>query len=400
MSLFAKIQKVEKISPRLRNLYLHRIARDIGASLVGMYGPIFFYILSGSLQFVLTFYGLICLLYFVFIPLWAKLIRCLSMHILMMIGNLLLILYFIFLYFLARSGDIVLSLIILLILSNTLFRLFYWAPYHIDFARFVNKHHRGRQLSFLAIIVSLLGIVLPIVSAFIISRFGFPVLFIFAIVLIFISSLPIFFILHTREKYSFSYFETFRKLFSKKHFKTNLAYFADGVQDYVGALIWPIFIFTLLEGEYMSVGLVSAAIVLVTCILRYVTGEAVDRFDKKKLMKLSSLLYSLGWFFKAIVASGFHIFLVGVYHNFASVLFRTPLDVLTYEIAADEGHYVDEFTILREMSLNLGRVLMVVFSLVLLIFVNMAWIFIVAAIVPLLDNLVSKEEVYLVASCQ
>ena len=115
-------------------------------------------------------------------------------------------------------------------------------------------------------------------------------------------------------------------------------------------------------------------------------------------MKLSSLLYSLGWFFKAIVASGLHIFLVGVYHNFASVLFRTPLDVLTYEIAADEGHYVDEFTILREMSLNLGRVLMVVFSLVLLIFVNMAWIFIVAAIVSLLVNLVSKEEFYLVAS--
>ncbi len=396
MNIFSKIQKQEKLSAGLKSLYLHKIAQDIGGSLVGMFGPIFIYVISGSLEFVLIFYGSICLLYILFVPLWAKLLGKKSMHIFMAIGAIFLVSYYIAFYFLAQANRIVWCLIFILILVALLNRLFYWIPYHIDFSRFVNKHHRARQMSFLTIIVSLLGIVLPIFSAFVISKFGFSVLFLIAIVILSISFFPIFFIPHTRESYSFKYFETFKKLFSKKHIKTNLAYASDGFQSYVGALIWPIFIFIILKGQYLEVGLISSVVVLVSCVVRYIIGEATDKFNKNKLMKIGSMLHGLGWIFKAFVFSGLHIFLVGIYHNFTGILMRTPFDVLMYEIAADEGHYIDEFTILREMSLNIGRVLMVILSLVLLLLnINIIWIFVLGAAVSVFINLVSKEEFYL-----
>ncbi len=393
MSLFSKLKKVEHLSPRLKNLYLHKVTRDVGMSLVGMFGPIFLYIISHDLKVVLFYHGLICLFYFLLAPLWARLLKFFSMHILMAIGQVFLIFDFAALYFLAEAGRIVWPLVALSIGCSIFYRLFYWVPYHVDFAHFVSRHHRGRQLSLLAIFVSLMGIVLPILSAFLIIKFGFPALFLVSALIVSLSFFPLFFIPHVKENYTFGFFESFKKLLAQQHFKSNLAYAADGFQDYLGGIIWPIFIFEILKGKYFEVGLVSAAIILVSCFLRYSIGEAVDRFDKNKIMKTGSLFYSLGWLLKALVTSGWHIFFVGVYHDFTSVIMRTPFDVLMYEIAADEGHYVDEFTILREMALNVGRILMIVLAFVLVIQgVSIVWLFGLGAIVSLLINLVSKEE--------
>ncbi|MFH1610708.1 MAG: hypothetical protein ABIA91_02345 [Patescibacteria group bacterium] len=395
MNIFSKIKKVEKLPKSLRSLYFHKVIRDVGTSLVGMFGPIFVYVISGSLEFALIFYGVMNILYILFVPLWARLLQYKSMHIFMVIGTFSLMIYYLAFYFLDGAGQIVWPLIIVLILANIGTKLFYWVPYHIDFTLFVDKHHRGRQLSYLAILVSLVGIVLPVLSAFVITRFGFQALFLIAIIILVISIFPLLFVPKVREKYSFKYFQTFKEFFDGQHIKTNLAYIADGFQGNIGALIWPIFIFMILKGEYMQVGLISAAVVLISCVLRFIVGEATDKFDKQKLMKTGSILFSIGWLFKAIIESGLHIFVVGIFHDFSAILMRTPFNALVYEIAADEGHYVDEFTIMREIALNMGRILMKITALVLLFAgISIAWIFVLGAGVSLLINLVSKEEFY------
>jgi len=274
MSLFSKLQKVEKLSPPLRSLYLHCVIKNIGLQVVGIFGAIFLYQVTGSLSAVMAVYLLVSLLYFFLLPLWAKLLRFFNLHVLMAWGTLLLLGDTVVLYFLSPNLSFwhKAVLILILIFFEVVYRLFYWVPYHVDFARFINKHHRGRQLSSLAILISLICVVLPAFSAFIIVKFGFPVLFIIASALILISIFPVFFISSAKEIYSFSYLESFKKLFIKKHFKSNLAYFANGFQDAVSSIIWPIFIFLILKGQYLEVGLISAGIILVVCVLRYAMG--------------------------------------------------------------------------------------------------------------------------------
>lgn len=360
--------------------------------LVGVFGVIFIFTIGGSLQFVFLYYIAICFSFFLFLPLWAKTLKYLSMNKFMAIGNLFYIIHIIALYLIAQNYFSLVFLIPLAIISNILARATYWVPYNINFSLFVSKHHRGRQLSFLNIIISILGIIIPIVAAFIIAKFGFPVLYILAIAIFAISSFPIIFIPSKKETFSFGYFETFKKLFSKRHFHTNLAYFADGFQDYIGAVMWPIFIFLLLKGNYIDVGLISAGIVLVICILRYLIGEATDKFNKKKLIRYGSILYSIGFILKTIIDTGLHVFFVGIYHDFTSILFRTPFDVLTFEIAADEGHYIDEFTVLREMALNLGRVVVLFLGIVLLNFVSLQMLFLLGVFITMLTSFISKDE--------
>ena len=174
-----------------------------------------------------------------------------------------------------------------------------------------------------------------------------------------------------------------------------MAYAADGFQANVGYIIWPIFIFIVLNGAYLKVGLYSALIVLGMIVLRYTVGELVDRLSKDKIIKTGSWLYALGWLLKAVVASGWQIFLVGVYHNFTQILYKTPLDALTYEIAADEEHYIDEFTILKEMALHIGKISMVILSLLVLCWLEVKWVFVVSAMVAMVIGLINKQEFYL-----
>lgn len=394
MSLFSKLKKVENLSPQLRNLYLHQVIKNIGLEVIGIFGVIFLYKILGSLSAVLWIYLFVSLFYFLLLPLWAKLLRLVSLHILMSLGTVLLLGNVLVLYFLSPGSSSwpQAFLIIILIIAEVAHRLFYWVPYHVDLARFIDTHHRGRQLSSLAILISLICVALPAFSAFVIVKFGFPVLFILAACLILMSVFPIFFVKSGRETFSFRYLETFGKLLHKKHLKSNLAYFANGFQNAISMIVWPVFIFLILKGQYLKVGLISAAIILVVCILRYVVGEATDRLDKKKLIRTGSILYAFGWLFKALSGAATSIFLAGVYHDFSAVVVYTPFDALMYEIAADQGHYVDEFTILREMSLHVGRVAALGLGLIIVYNFGISYIFVAAAAVSLLLSLVSKEE--------
>jgi len=59
------------------------------------------------------------------------------------------------------------------------------------------------------------------------------------------------------------------------------------------------------------------------------------------------------------------VFAASTFHMFGSILMSTPLDAMFYDKAADSGHYVDEFTTIREIALTVGRVgaLLVMFVL-------------------------------------
>jgi len=100
----------------------------------------------------------------------------------------------------------------------------------------------------------------------------------------------------------------------------------------------------------------------------------------------------LGWIFKTFVATGFQIFVVSTYHNFAAIIMQTPFSAITYEKASDAGHYVDELTVLREMSLNTGRAVGAAVLIVVVNFVGLQWTFVLAAFASLFINLINEKR--------
>ena len=218
-------------------------------------------------------------------------------------------------------------------------------------------------------------------------------MFVVAIIIYLLSGIAYLTIPETNEKFIWGYIETWKNFLSKKMIKDMGAFAANGAEEIVGMIVWPIFIFELLKGDYLKIGFIATLIIGVTVILQLFIGKYLNNEKtEEKMLKFGTIFYALGWIFKIFIATSFHIFIVDVYHNIMSVFTKTPFDALTYEISADQGHYIDEFTVLREIAINLGRSIMIVLIIAMFLFFSIQWTFILAAIASLFLNLLREKK--------
>ena len=366
----------ESLSSSLGALFMNRVFQAVSFGFFSIFLPIFIYQqFDNSLEMVLIYFIIDFFLYVLTLPLGARLMSKIGLKGSMVVSSFALIgFYFSFYYFSPSYLYLAVPLII-----KTIYRNLYWVPYHTEFARFSHRFFRGKELGLMEAIYAVLSIGIPVTAGFILTNYGFNYLFTLAIIIVFLSIIPLFLTKKVEEKYVWGYFKSYKKLFSKGNRHATLSYFADGLQDNVGLVIWPVFIFVLLSEEYSSVGIVSSLIIAGTVILRLVFGSLSDRPSKHRLLRVSSFFYAVGWAFKALISSASQIFLVGVYHDFTKVMMRTPFDTIRYEKSADWGHYVDEYTVLREIALNAGRVVALILALVLIQFFDVRIVFYLAA---------------------
>lgn len=374
------------------SLYIGKTIVLMATALLGIFLPIFLYDLFGQdLRMAVIYYGTGYLLYGLTVFFGARFLNRFGFRRALRTSVILGASFYAIFCFINKENWKYLIPLSLLVL--VFYRLFYWLPYHVDFAKFTNKKDRGRQVSVFNASRLMAGIFIPLVAGYIISQFGFNVLFFMAIILYLVSGIPYLIIPRTREKFSWSFLETWRQFFSQERRKMILAYMADGAENIVGLVIWPIFIYQLLNGDYFKVGAVSTLIIGITVIAQLLLGRRMDlKTSKESVLKWGSFFYSAGWVVKIFITTAFHIFMVGAYHSIAKIFLRTPFDTLTYEIAADQGHYVDEFTVLHEIAINLGRALMVILIICASFYFAIQWTFILAAAAAIVFNLLSQHQ--------
>ena len=192
---------------------------------------------------------------------------------------------------------------------------------------------------------------------------------------------PLFFLRNKYVRYEFGFTQTFQKMFSKKFREMSVSMVAYGAENVVGVVIWPLFLFTIFEGNYLNIGAFTAVIVVVSASLEIFVGRQTDRWSAIKMMKIGTGVYALGWIGKAIVDTVVGVFAASTFHSIGSILLRTPVDTLMYEQAADAGHYIDEYTTIREIALNIGRTLMILFLIGITYWFSLSSAFLVAAVV-------------------
>ncbi|MFC1615135.1 hypothetical protein ACFL22_01110 [Patescibacteria group bacterium] len=388
MNLF-NLKKLN-ISKNLAWLYTGRVSIQAAFGVIGVFLPIFFYEkLGNSFTSVLVFFAIMFALTLFLYPLAARILNHLNMKYMMVISVPFALMSVLSLAFWDYNPYVVMGIFIIAI---TVYKLLYWLPYHVDFAKFTDEDIRGRQISLLRNIAQIVGTITPLIGGAIIVFFTFKGLFLISSAVFLMSIFPAFFVKGTREHYSWGYIETFKKLFHKENRDLLIAYTADGFQSVVSVVVWPIFIFLLLDGEYLTVGIVSSITIFAIIILRFFIGNLIDTWDQKRMVVIGSVLATTGWIIKLFVETAFQIFIADTYHSVGRVIHRTSVDTTTYDQAADNGHYMDEYTVLREMALNIGRLLMLALAFVISLFFTMKFIFIFAAIATLFVMLVNKQR--------
>lgn len=374
----------ENLSPGFISLFSGRMIQFVGSNLIGLFLPIYFLIsFDLSIDLVLKYFLLTNLLYLIFLPFGARLINRIGLNNSLRISILLFGAYFCSLYFLKYNIGFVITISLFFL---TLAKTFFWMPYHTDLAIFTSRRDRGKSLSLLWVTSAFLGVIMPVISGFLIGYFGYGLVFVLATIIYASALIPLLTLPPTQEKYSWSYLETFKNFFSKKNRKLVLANMANGAENEVGVVIWPIFVWLLLGGNYLAVGTISSLIVFGTIILQLTAGKYADSLDKRRMIHWGSLFYALGWIAKVFVLSSMQIFIVGTYHSFAQIFKDTPFDTLNYELMADQGHFVDEFTVLKELAVQIGKVLMLIFAILVVANFGLNWTFALAALASLFIN--------------
>ncbi|MDA2922543.1 MFS transporter [Patescibacteria group bacterium AH-259-L07] len=381
MHLFKRLQ----FSPDFKLLCVYHTIVSLASGMIGIFLPIFLFQEFGySVYLVIVFYMAGYALYALLVPFGAMVMSKIGLKRSMMTGRAFIILFYLSLYFL-HSNPLIFA--ILANINLLIFRLVYWIPYHTSFVEFTDGRHRGRQMAWLAILRYLVGIGAPLLAGLLLTSYSFNLLFILVMVILAFALIPLSGLSDVKARFEYSYFQTFRELLKKKNRRWRMAYAADGGQSMVGVMIWPIFIYQILEGQYLAVGAVTALVVIGSITLQLFIGEYTDKVPKKRLIKLGSFIYALGWTAKAFVATAFQIFVVGTFHSLASIMLRTPFDAYYYDLSTDRGAYIDEYTVLREISLHTGRALMGILLLILISLVSFQIAFVLAAAVSLLLNL-------------
>ncbi len=353
----------------------------VATGLLGIFLPIFlFTFFHQSLNAVMMYYGVSSFLYALMLAFGGMWINRFGIQRSLRLSTIFGVLYYGIFYFL-HPGNAVL-LLTLSLGALTFYRILYWIPYHIDFAKFSSRVQRGRELSLLSVTENVIGIAIPVVGGFLITRFGFDALFVIAILFYGVSLFPFLLLPKTTEAFSWSYRETWQQLFAPARRRTIFAFMADGAESIVDTVVWPIFLFKLLQGNYLQVGALSTLIVASTIIAQLIVGKSVDRLagNDERLLRAGSILYAVGWLFKVFIATAFQVFIVGTYHSISKIVQKIPFDTLTYEVAADQGHYVDEFTVLHEMAIHIGKVLMSLLVVGVAFALPLQWTFLLAAI--------------------
>lgn len=259
----------------------------------------------------------------------------------------------------------------------------YWVPYHVDFVQALSKHHRGAVLGWYEDLLELVSVATPLIGAILIVITGFSDTLLFVALLCLMSLFPVYYVHDIYERFSWTYFETFKRLFHRKHRGILVGYGADGAQLAVATILWPIFLFELLSERFIAVGIVTTLTLLAILVLNMSLGYLIDKFGPDRLVRWGVVLSMSGWLLKSFVGNPFQVFMVDTYHKFGDAVMRLSRNVSGYSSAVDSGHYVDEYTAIAEMSYHLGKVLMLVLAGVLITYFGIRAVFFVTGFATL-----------------
>jgi len=363
---------------QVKELFWSTAILDFAASAVGIFEPIYLYTLGFSVFRIIIFFTAVYALYFLLLPLGGKFARARGYEQGILFSTPFLILYYLSLFAIPYHQFFIASAVIALAIQKTL----YWPGYHADFARFGRDGARGKEISNLVVLDSLVTILGPALGGVVVATLGFKVLFIIVSFLILFSNIPL---LITPEKFKpvpFSYKEAMKDLVKPENRRRLFAYMGFG-EEHLAGYLWPIFIFLVVK-EYVSIGFLISASVFVATVLTLYIGKVTDEESRHEVLKIGTIFTFFTWLMRVLVVSGIGVFMADSLYRISRRVIGVPLIAITYEEAKKTS--VMKSIIFLQMALVLGKILVSVLALVLLFLFPNNWfsIFVLGAVMTLL----------------
>lgn len=256
------------------------------------------------------------------------------------------------------------------------YRALYFIPYELEAA--TNDPARFRIPIFYEIIIAFMPAFAGIT---LISQPFAPLRILFgSAVLMLISLLPLLFVKDAFEGFSWTYWKTFKELLSARHEKIVASSLLQGIQGASLFLLWPIAVFLIVGSSYQALGVIVSATLLAVMLLRKIYRRLMRKMRLENSVAALSAFAASGWMFRVFAGNPFGVLFADTYSHATSPRSSHSIDPFTFEQAADQGSYLDEYTALKEIALAIGRVAACALFALMLLFASISLAFTVTLI--------------------
>ncbi len=233
----------------------------------------------------------------------------------------------------------------------------FWFAYNINFSRFSDRKHRGREVNLWYVIASGIGVFGPFVGGALLSYMDFYIVFIIVIFLLILSIFPLIHLKDIHYKNEFS----LKKCFNLKYFDLAPQFLIQGARHLITGIFWPLFVFYIVE-EYFSLGFIFSLASVFSCIIIWVIGNKIDQFDKKIFTNISSAIHGFVSFIKIFVKTFSHVYITAILSAITYGVTEVALNAVTFD-RANNSKRIEEYFVFREFILALGRIFLIILIL-------------------------------------
>ncbi len=317
---------------QLEELYLSSAIMDFANSAIMLFEPIYLWMLGYTLQQIMGFYLLLYAVYFFAAPLGGKFVARFGHERSIMISTLWLVAYVFALIEIKSTAWLYYIAPVLLAVQKS----FYWPAYHFDFMRFSLKEERGKEYSGIWALSSLMFTLGPIAAAFTVKLFGFSTMFWSAIVLILLSSIPLFAFRAGPKREAFSYWKSLVLPFRRRYWRNTVGYLGLG-SELVLLAVWPIFI-SLVFKDLFNVGLLVGLSAFITAVVTLLIGKWTDRSPRTRVLSFGTVGNVGVWLLRLLSRSAPVVFVLDVLGRITHNTTYVSTTALTYDPAHEDDY--------------------------------------------------------------
>ncbi len=232
----------------------------------------------------------------------------------------------------------------------------YWTSQKIFLSSHIHPSRAGLETSIVFALPFFTGIVAPVLGGYAISSFGYDIALWASLFLSLIAVVPL--LKGKRTKTGAEAVPGDREI--GEDFPYLVRFFLQGVYNVGGTLVWPIFVWQAV-GDVTVIGLMTAIASVAQALFTVGMGELSDLYETSIIIRLGALLNGAVFLAMPSASTPLQTFAIGTAWGFARAM-TEPL------VFADFSRHIVPFgkvshNVLRQMTINLGRVLFTAFCI-------------------------------------
>src|SRR3989344_4821863 len=235
---------------------------------------------------------------------------------------------------------------------------FYWIPYHLVFVEEGSRKRFGHEIGGIRVVEQIAGALAPLFGGFVIISFGFSTLLLCSLILVFISTLPSFFLAEHVLKLKHPSLGIVRDFFERRFRKSVFSFFGAGAENAVEGIVWPLFFFLAIE-SYLTLGFLTSVVFFISLLTCWIAGIFADTKKNINIFRIGSILHAALWIAKALTRSLGALFGLDIVSQLSQNFMWMPFDVMVYQEALQYEPF--EYLILRELAISFAHLMTILF---------------------------------------